>query len=106
MSKQQIIQLVKRYIRKIESSGIPIEKAYIFGSSIKGNFHKGSDIDTLIISPTFGKDRQRERVLLMNLREGVSDLIEPHPFSPKDFESKHNPFVYEVKKTGLNINNL
>ena len=106
MNRQQIVQLIKNYIHKIELAGIPVKKAYVFGSSIKGNFHKGSDIDTCIISPLFGKDRQKERILLMNLREGISDLIEPHPYSPKDFESKYHPLVSEIKRTGLGITNL
>jgi len=103
MSQQQTIRLIKKYVHKIEASGIPVEKAYIFGSSIKGNFHRGSDIDTCIVSPRFGKDRQKERILLMNLRQEVSDLIEPHPFSLKDFESKYNPFVQEIKNNGLSV---
>lgn len=106
MKKQEIVQLIKDYIGKIEISGIPVEEAYVFGSSLKGGSRKGSDIDTCIVSSFFGKDRQKERVLLMNLREGISDLIEPHPLSPKDFESKYYPFVAEVKRTGLNINNF
>jgi len=28
--------------------------------------------------------------------------IEPHPISNKDFNSK-NPFAYEIKKTGIEI---
>jgi len=103
MNRKQIIQLVKSYIRKIETAGIPVKKAYIFGSSVKGNFQKESDIDTCIVSPRFGKDRQKERILLMNLRQEVSDLIEPHPFSLKDFESKYNPFVQEIKNNGLSV---
>jgi len=75
----------------------------VFGSIIKGKTHKDSDIDTCIISPVFGKDRQRERVLLMNLREGISDLIEPHPYSEKDFQNSYDSLSSQIKQTGLKI---
>jgi predicted nucleotidyltransferase len=103
MSDEQIKRVVLTYINKIKKQGIPITHVFIFGSRIKEKPHYGSDIDTCIISPIFGKDRQKERILLMNLREGDSDLIEPHPYSEKDFQNPFNPICNEIKKTGLKI---
>ena len=42
-------------------------RVYIFGSQVKGRARYGSDIDLCIISPAFGQDRQKERIMLMNL---------------------------------------
>lgn len=103
MSKKQIFDTVKLFIKKVKQSGIPVKMVYIFGSSVKGKFDRGSDIDTCIISPNFGKDRQKERLILMNLRDNNMLLIEPHPFSPKEFKNKYDPLLMEIKRTGIKL---
>ena len=103
MSKQQITKIVLRYVEKVKKNGIPVSHVFIFGSSIKGQMRPGSDIDTCIISPIFGKDRQSERIILMNLREGISDLIEPHPYSEKDFQNPYDPLSYQIRHKGIRI---
>jgi len=103
MNKDQIIKIVKLYLKKVKEAGIPIVDAYIFGSQVKGKTHKGSDIDTGIVSSAFGKDRQQERVRLMNLRDDSTLLIEPHPLSLDDLKSPFNPLISEIKKWGVKI---
>lgn len=103
MSKNKIIKIAKLYLKKVKEAGIPIVDAYIFGSQVKGKTHKGSDIDTGIVSSVFGKDRQQERVRLMNLRDELTLVIEPHPLSPSDLKSPFNPLINEIKKWGVRI---
>lgn len=103
MIKKNILKLTLQYVQKIQKVGIPIEAAFVFGSNVKGKAHQGSDIDLCIVSPKFGKDRQGERVLLLNLREGDSEIIEPHPYSLQDFNNKFDPLSQEIRKTGFNI---
>lgn len=103
MINKNIIKIVTSYINSIKEYGIPIQSAYIFGSYTKGLADKHSDIDVCIVSNRFGKDRQKERVMLMNIRNDDSDLIEPHPFSPEDFRNKFDPLSYQIKKSGLQI---
>jgi len=101
MSIKRINSAVRKYLQKVKKSGISVTKAYIFGSQIKGKTRYGSDIDLCIISPLFGKDRQQERIMLMNLRDETSDIIEPHPYSPLDFQKTFDSLSYEIKKTGI-----
>ena len=104
MDNNTINNLIHSYIDTIQKQGIPVTSAYIFGSYAKRTtLRKDSDIDVCIVSPAFGNDRVNERVLLMRLREGISDLIEPHPFSEDEMNSKINPFVQEIKKTGVKV---
>lgn len=97
----QTKKILSSYASRIRNAGIPIESMIVFGSRVKGLAHAGSDLDTCIISTAFGKDRHAERVFLMNLREGISDLIEPHPLSPEDFANKYDLFAQEIKRTGI-----
>lgn len=97
------INIAKSFIRSVEESGIPVEGAYIFGSRVKGKERPGSDLDTCIISRKFGRDRIKDRVKLMLISDRVSDLIEPHPFSPKEFVEDDNLLAVQIKKTGIKI---
>lgn len=101
--KKEYIDIAKRYSKVLEKNGIKVTSILFFGSRIKGNPHTESDLDTCVISPSFGHDRHGERVLLMNLREGISDLIEPHPFSPSEFDDIWNPLAQRIKKTGIKV---
>jgi predicted nucleotidyltransferase len=103
MRIQKVTSIVQKYLRKVEKAGIPVTQAYIFGSQIKGKARYGSDIDLCIISPRFGRDRQKERIMLMNLRDDTTDTIEPHPYSPSDFDNHFDSLSLEIKKTGLTI---
>ena len=103
MSIKKIITIAQKYIEKVEKAGIPVSQAYIFGSQIKGKSHPGSDIDLCVISHVFGKDRQKERVMLMNLRDESTDLVEPHPYSLLDFQNRFDPLSYEIRRTGITI---
>ncbi|HLC94524.1 MAG TPA: nucleotidyltransferase domain-containing protein [Patescibacteria group bacterium] len=103
MNKQNIQHIVMQYISNLKHHGIPVKHVFIFGSSVRGKTHAGSDIDTCIISPIFGKDRQKERIRLMNLRHDVNDRIEPHPYSEADFQNPYDSFSVHIKKTGIKI---
>lgn len=102
MNTQHIISIAKDYVNTVKKSGIIVERAYIFGSQIKGTARKDSDLDIGIISSSFGTDRHKERVKLIRLTHNFKDEIEPHPITLEEFTNPHNPFVKEVKK-GLKI---
>lgn len=103
MKYQNIKKIVSAYTAKLENSGIPVRAIYIFGSAAKGTMHKGSDIDLCIVSPKFGNKPHDERLLLMKLQKGISDFIEPHPFSPEDFQNPYNLLSQQIKLTGIKV---
>lgn len=103
MKREEITNIIQNYVQKIRKKGIPVIQVYVFGSTVKGATRPGSDIDTCIISPVFGRNRQKERLLLMNLREGVSDLIEPHPYSEEDFQNPFDPLSSQIREEGVRI---
>ena len=103
MTPQTITTIINQYIETVKKSGIPVQEVYLFGSAARGTMHAGSDIDLCIISPVFGKNRFDERLRLMNMREGISDIVEPHPYSPSDFNDPYDPLSFEIKKTGVRL---
>ncbi len=103
MSKNQARIIADRYLSRLASRRIPVTRAYLFGSQVRGNARKDSDIDIAIISPWFNAEDDAKRVQLWTVRTPEEYDIEPHGFSPQDFEDNADPMVYEIKKTGERI---
>jgi len=80
-----------------------IQRAYLYGSQARGNAKEWSDIDIAIVSPDFDTANLfDERIQLMRIAAEIDDRIEPHPFSPEDFESIC-PLAHEIKRFGIQM---
>ena len=99
----RILTTVRLYLEKLRKNGITINKAYIFGSYVKGKPDRWSDIDIAIVSPQIGEDRFEERVKLTQLAISVDDRLEPLPFNPETFLDE-DPLVKKIKNEGLAVN--
>lgn len=100
---KKVTDKVKKFIKIIEADKTPVNEVYVFGSYAKGKQHKWSDIDVCVISPKF---KNSYDALLYLWRKRPDDLyltIEPVGYSPKNFASDPSPFVYEIKKHGIQI---
>jgi predicted nucleotidyltransferase len=94
---------IKNFITSVASRNSNLVTTYLFGSYAKGNPGDNSDIDlALIIRNLKDNDKFDVQVQLMLLASEFDLRIEPHPISIDDFNS-NNPFVNEVKSTGLEI---
>ena len=94
-----ILNIVKKYVEKITKE-FTITAVYLFGSYAKGTEHEDSDIDVAIILDS-NSDVIDLMVELMMLTENIDLRIEPHPIKVKDL--KGNPFIDEIKNTGLKV---
>jgi len=105
MLQQTAKKLAKNYINfLIKEEGLPIEQALLFGSHAKNKAHKHSDIDLCIISPKFQDNFEALQYLWQKRRDAdVMYGLEPVGYSPEDFAEDENPFVWEIKKTGIRI---
>lgn len=100
---RQVKDIVRRYHRVLEQSGIPIQELLVFGSHAKGVDQPWSDIDVAVVSPAFGHDCLRERSQLLRLRRRISTSIEPHPFHPDDLHDRWSTLAQEVRKYGIRV---
>lgn len=102
MSKRETaIETVKKYIRYCRMLNVNIEKAILFGSYAGNTFSKYSDIDVALVSADFTDFPLADRKKIVKANIHFS-MIEPHTFSKKYF-SKGDPFISEIKKTGIEI---
>jgi len=100
--KQDLI--IKEYINNLRNR-IEINKVILFGSILKNNFNRNSDIDVIVLSNDFKKMGFLKRLeLLSHARIGSSreipmDII---GYTPDEFNklSKESIVLKEVKRSG------
>lgn len=98
----QAIDIVQKFLSKINEQGINVISAYLFGSYARGAENKWSDIDVAIVSSDISEDNFEETVRLTKIACKIDSRLEPVPFRPEDFVDE-NPLVWEIKKEGLSI---
>ena len=92
---------INGYLKALSNLGFPYQKAILFGSIVKGNPHKYSDIDLAVWSTAF-------TAAYFTIMEKVAPLrrtfkrIELHPFILED-TPENNPFIKEIENTGVVI---
>ena len=98
----EILEKLKRFLSMVSVSGLRIERAILFGSSVRGTANRWSDIDIALVSKDFTGigfyDRKRMNPYLIK----IDSRIELHPFRPEDF-TEENPFVHQILKDAIEI---
>ena len=94
---------IRQYVSDVARKTPGFVTAYLFGSYAKNKQTVESDIDiALVIDNLNDSDKFDLQVQLMLSASKYDTRIEPHPLSRQDLISG-NPFVYEIKKTGIEI---
>lgn len=92
---------VQRFTQELQALGLTLRQVILFGSYARNEQHDDSDIDLAIVADEFSGFRPEDvRLFLRPLARHVD--IEPHTFRPEDF-TDWNPFVQEIKRTGIRV---
>lgn len=101
MAKREIVDTLKRYILVLQSEGISIDKAYLYGSHLSNTATDDSDIDVLIVTES-EDDYLTGKV--WSLTRKVNSRIEPYLVEKVRFiNNVDSPLIDLVKRTGLEI---
>ena len=104
MSQKEVIELVKKYVTLLNNSGIPVEKAFLYGSYAKQMASDNSDIDVLLVSSIFDSNEISYKTKAWGLTHKINTLIEPYMVGSKRFISDDvSPIIGIVKQEGLEI---
>lgn len=91
--------LSKRLRRTLESRGIIVEAMYLYGSRARRQATPHSDIDVLVVSPTFAGKGFWARCALVG--EAIGELTEPvqvYPVTPNEFHKpERGGFVESIR---------
>ncbi|HLF89796.1 MAG TPA: nucleotidyltransferase domain-containing protein [Anaerolineales bacterium] len=102
LSRNIVNKNIQEFVQAVEAR-YPIQGFYLFGSHVLGTADSESDIDLLVVSPDFAKNRFDAQVELLMIASEIDTRIEPHPMTPDEFELS-NPLAAEVMRTGIAIN--
>jgi len=99
---EAIVKAVKRYLRAVHASGIPVRCGVIFGSQATGRAHRWSDIDLLVVSPSFDGQRRRQDIdRLWHMTVITDSRIEPIAVGERQWlEDDANPLIEIARREG------
>ena len=104
MSQKQVIEILKKYIHILYNEGIPIEKAFLYGSYAKDEASPESDIDVMIVSKIFEKNDDKLIGKTWRLTTKVDSRIEPFIVGTKRFKTdEYSPLLEIVRQEGIEI---
>jgi predicted nucleotidyltransferase len=104
MAKQEIIELLKKYIVLLNSEGVSVNKAYLFGSHSTDTASEDSDIDVLIISDNYDEDDDFAVGKIWSLTRKINSKIEPFLIGVRKFKTDTtSPLINLIKAKGIEI---
>ena len=103
LTRDAAIETVRNYARDIEERGVRLYTAILYGSFAKGTQHEHSDIDVALVADEFtgwvDDDYEKFRRILI---KKPYIRIETKTY-PTDYFLDGDPFIEEIKKTGIKI---
>jgi predicted nucleotidyltransferase len=104
MAKTEVIELLKEYIILLNSNGISVYKAFLFGSYSTNTANDASDIDVMIVSEKYDESDDEAVGKIWKLTRLVSTKIEPFLISKNKYNSDDNsPLIEQIKKQGIEL---
>lgn len=91
--------IARRYLQRLASLGIVVDRGVIFGSHARGEATQWSDIDLLVISPRFDAPRTRDDLnLLWRIAVREDSRIEPIPCGSREWLEDETSAVFEMAR--------
>lgn len=104
MARSEVIELLKRYVLLLNSEGMCVNKAFLFGSYSNDTASESSDIDVMIVSDKYDESDDMVIGKIWNLTRKISTKIEPFLIGDKKFkEDNSSPIINMVKEQGIEI---
>ena len=104
MAKAEVIELLKKYILLLNSNGISVYKASLFGSYSTNTATEASDIDVMIVSEKYDETDDEAVGKIWKLTRMVSTKIEPFLIGKNRFISDDNsPLIEQIKRQGIEL---
>ena len=103
LTQDAVIETVRNYAHEIETRGLQLRTVILYGSFAKGTQHEWSDIDVALVSDEFTGFSFNDHKLLPYFGfKSPYTRIEAQTY-PTDYFQNSDPFIEEIKKTGIVI---
>jgi len=104
MARSEIIELLKKYVLLLNSEGVSVNKAFLFGSYSTDTATESSDIDVMIVSNKFDENDDLIIGKIWKLTKKINTKIEPFLIGNKKFnEDNSSPLISMIKDKGIEI---
>lgn len=98
MAQTNVTEIVRQYAQAVQTAGLPITKAILFGSYAQNTAQAESDIDVLIVSPAFDKVNEAAIDLLWELRAITDARIEPVACGQTQWEADQHTWLLQMAR--------
>jgi len=103
LTRNAVIKTVKNYAKEVRKQGVNLRKVILFGSFAKGTQHEWSDIDVALVADDFTGVGILDTPRFSRIHLQTPFIyIEPITY-PTDYFMESDPFIEEIKKTGIEI---
>lgn len=104
MARSEVIELLKKYVLLLNSEGISVDKAFLFGSYSTDSASDSSDIDVMIVSNKYDENDDLAIGKIWKLTRKISTKIEPFLIGDMKFrEDNSSPLISMIRKKGIEI---
>jgi len=104
MSQIDVINIVQTYLQVLKKAGIPIDKAFLYGSYARNEANEDSDIDLMLVSRIFDTDDDYVLSKPWLYSSKVDHRIEPISIGLLRYNSDDtSPIIELVRQTGIEI---
>ena len=104
MPQEEIITLIQKYVALLNTEGLSVRKAFLFGSYATGLATKNSDIDVMIVSDKFDEADDRAAGKMWQLTKQVHTGIEPFLIGINKFNNDNNSLLINtIKQHGIEV---
>ena len=104
MAKKEVITLIRKFLKRLFQEGIPIEKAFLYGSYARGEQDEDSDIDVMLVSEIYDENDDRTVGKTWRISMSIDTRIEPYTVGKQRFlTDSFSPLLQIVKEEGLEI---
>lgn len=99
MAEQNVIENIQKYMQRLEKEGLPVAFTVLYGSHARGDSHKWSDVDLIVVSPRFDDMRAEEDInTLWYLAAMVDNRIEPTPCGLEQWDQDDESAIIEIAR--------
>ena len=99
MVDESVAGTVRRYLQELNSKGMQVDFAVVYGSQATGRSDALSDIDLLVVSPEFDEKRNREDIdLLWRVAARTDSRIEPIAVGLHQYEQDDSSAIVEIAR--------
>lgn len=104
MVSTEIRGIVQKYLSVLAQNGIPVQRAFVYGSYARNEATSASDIDVMLVSDFFDTADVFKRAKTWRFAADIDHRIEPVGVSEKRFLSDEgSPLIAAVKEEGVEI---